>query len=123
MPTTRMACTFAGKMAISDSTLISSPVVTYQKMVRVVKGIIERDILINDYDASLQRYQELLHKAATLIFKQPLLILRGWKPNNPPFMRLRLIITAEPNACNNDRSKTGLLDSAISLNEQEGHSW
>ena len=43
---------------------ISSTVAGYQKIARVVKSIIERDILINDYDDSLQRYQELLHKAA-----------------------------------------------------------
>ena len=43
---------------------ISSSVVNYTKIAHAVKGIIERDIIIGNYDESLVRYNELLHKAA-----------------------------------------------------------
>lgn len=43
---------------------ISSSVADYTRIAYVVKGVIERDILIGDYDESLKRYQELLRKAA-----------------------------------------------------------
>jgi hypothetical protein len=43
---------------------VSSSVANYQRIAHVVKGMIERDILIDNYDVSLLRYQEILQKAA-----------------------------------------------------------
>jgi hypothetical protein len=42
---------------------ISSTIAGYQKIACMIKSITERDKFINDYDESLKRYQELLHKA------------------------------------------------------------
>ncbi|MGN6164969.1 MAG: hypothetical protein ACTHOF_10555 [Flavisolibacter sp.] len=42
---------------------ISSSIANHQKIAHVIKGIIERDILIGDYDETLNRYHELLTKA------------------------------------------------------------
>jgi integrase len=43
---------------------LSSAISNYRRIANVVKSIIERDLLIGDYDETLQRYHELLHKAA-----------------------------------------------------------
>jgi integrase len=43
---------------------VSSTVANYKRIAQTVKGIIERDIVAGDYDESLHRYQDLLHKAA-----------------------------------------------------------
>jgi integrase len=47
-----------------EALYISSSVASFKKIANTVKGIIERDILMDDYDHSLQRYHDLLQKAA-----------------------------------------------------------